>query len=117
MISVESLKEPGATHLSPTIIADILDMPLEELAQFAGVQTDVLRLRPVSAQVQQPLYGLARVLVLLTEHQPDVAKVVFHLKNTPLSTFGQRTLLEVIREGRIDNAMAYLESVLSGAAG
>lgn len=117
MISVESLQEPGTTRLSATVIAGILDMRPEELAEFAGVHPKVLNLRPESARVQEALRDLARVLAVLTEQQPDVARVVFHLKNTPLSTFGGRTLLEVIRVGRVDDALAYLDSVLSGAAG
>lgn len=117
MISAEALREPGFTHLSPTIMAGILDMQPHELAQFVGVHPNILALHPESARVQEVLRGLARVLTVLTEQQTDVARVVFHLKNRPLKTFGDSTLFEVIRAGRIDNAMAYLESVLSGAAG
>jgi hypothetical protein len=117
MISIESLREPGTTRLSATVIAGILGMRPEELAEFAGVRPDVLKSHPESARVQKALCDLARVLTVLAEQQPDVARVVFHLKNTPLRTFGGRTLLEVIRVGRIDDAIAYLDSVLSGAAG
>ena len=117
MISLESLRERGATHLSANRIAGVLDMRPEELARFARVHVDVLRFHPESIEVQRALHDIARVLELITLHQPDITRVVFHLKNTPLATFGQRTLLEVLQAGRVEDAIAYLESVLSGAAG
>lgn len=117
MISLESLREPGATHFSANRFASVLDMQLEDLARFARVHPDVLRLRPESAEVQRALHDIARILEMITEVEPDVARVVFHLKSTPLATFGQQTLLEVLQAGRVDDAIAYLESVLYGAAG
>lgn len=117
MISVESLREPNTTLLSATVIASILDLQLEELAKIVGVDRDVLRFHPESARVQLGLRDLAKVLSVFLEEQVDVGDAAFHLKNTPIRAFRNRTLLEVIADGRADDVVAYLESVMSGAAG
>ena len=63
------------------------------------------------------LRNLARVLTAMTQIQPDVVTAVYHIKNTPIPAFDYHTLFEVIVEGRTEDALKYIRSVSSGAAG
>lgn len=113
----ESLREPGTADLSPTAVADVLGLQQQELARLAGVHRNTLRLHPDSPQVQSTLRNLARMLTAMTQIQPDVVTAVYHIKNTPIPAFDYRTLFEIVVAGRIDEALRYIRSVSSGAAG
>lgn len=113
----ESLREPGTADLSPTAVADVLGLQQQDLAKLAGVHRNTLRLHPDSPQVQAMLRNLARVLTAMTQIQPDVVTAVYHIKNTPIPAFDYRTLFEVIVVGRVEDALKYIRSVSSGAAG
>lgn len=113
----ESLREPGTADLSPAAVAGVLGLQQQELARLAGVHRNTLRLHPDSPQVQAMLRNLARVLTAMTQIQPDVVTSVYHIKNTPIPAFDYRTLFEVIAGGRVEDALKYIRSVSSGAAG
>lgn len=113
----ESLREPGTVDLSPTAVAGVLGLQQQELARIAGVHRNTLRLHPDSPQVQATLRNLARVLTAMTQVQPDVVTAVYHLRNTPVPAFDYSTLFEVIVAGRVEDALKYIRSVSSGAAG
>lgn len=113
----ESLREPGTVDLSPTAVAEVLGLQQQELARIAGVHRNTLRLHPDSPQVQASLRNLARVLTAMTQVQPDIVTAVYHLRNTPVPAFDYSTLFEVIVAGRVEDALKYIRSVSSGAAG
>ncbi|PPT76647.1 DNA-binding protein [Xanthomonas arboricola] len=113
----ERLRVPDRTILSPTAMAGLLDLSQQELAELAGVHRNSLRVHPESPRVQDLLRNLSRLLVAMTQVQPDERQVVFHLKNTPIPAFEFATLLEVVKQGRTDDALTYLRTVASGAAG
>lgn len=113
----ESLREPGTADLSPSAVAEVLGLQQQELAKLAGVHRNTLRLHPDSPQVQAMLRNLARVLTAMTQVQPDVVTAVYHIKNTPIPAFQYRTLFEMIVARRIEDALTYIRSVSSGAAG
>ncbi|KGE53589.1 DNA-binding protein [Xanthomonas axonopodis pv. vasculorum] len=106
----ERLRVPDRTILSPSAMAGLLDLSQQELADLAGVHRNSLR-------VQDLLRNLSRLLVAMAQVQPDERQVVFHLKNTPIPAFEFATLLEVVKQGRTDDALTYLRTVAAGAAG
>ncbi|PKV11286.1 DNA-binding protein [Xanthomonas prunicola] len=113
----ERLRVPDRTILSPSAMAGLLDLSQQELAELAGVHRNSLRVHPESPRVQDLLRNLSRLLVAMAQVQPDERQVVFHLKNTPIPAFEFATLLEVVKQGRTDDALTYLRTVAAGAAG
>jgi hypothetical protein len=114
---VESLREPGTSDLSPALMAATLGVAQHDLAAVIGVHRNTLRLHPESFRVQESLRGLVSVVAAAAQIQPDVTKALFLVKNTPVEMFGHRTLLQVVRDGRTDEALAYLRSISAGFVG
>jgi hypothetical protein len=113
----EGFREPGTTRLSATAIADLLDMQLQELADFSGVQADTLRAYPESAQLQSALRVLMRLISVARRVEPDLKRSVSLIKEAPISVFGGMTLLQLARAGRTDDAVVYLDSISTGYVG
>ncbi|CCG38360.1 DNA-binding protein [Xanthomonas citri pv. mangiferaeindicae] len=113
----ERLRVPDRTILSPSAMASLLDLSQQELADLAGVHRNSLRVHPESPRVQDLLRNLSRLLVAMAQVQPDERQVVFHLKNTPIPALEFATLLEVVKQGRTDDALTYLRTVAAGSAG
>ncbi len=58
-----------------------------------------------------------RVLSAATAIQPDTARAFFMVKNEPIPVFRHKTLLQLVQEGRTDDAIDYLESISAGFTG
>lgn len=114
---LESVREPGTANLSPGSVADLLGMTREDLAVIAKVHRNTLRIHPESPRVQAFLRDVMRVMSAAALVQPDVNRALFLIQNAPIPPFEHKTLLDMVKEGRTDAAVAYLESVSSGYVG
>lgn len=112
-----SMHEPGTSHLSVTSISDALGLELQELAALAGVHLNALRTHPENPRLQMALRDLMRVLSAAATVQPDTGRAFFIVKNEPIPAFDHKTLLQLVQEGRPDDAVGYLESISSGFVG
>lgn len=84
---------------------------------LAGVHRNTLRTHPESSRLQAALRDLMRVLSAATAIQPDTACAFFMVKNEPIPVFRHKTLLQLVQEGRTDDAIDYLESISAGFTG
>ena len=114
---LESAREAGTSRLSATNIADALEMQYQDLAALAGVHRNTLRTHPESPRLQAALRDLMRMLSAATAVQPDTARAVFMVKNEPIPAFRHKTLLQLVQEGRTEDAIDYLESISAGFTG
>lgn len=114
---LESLREPGTSRLSAPGIANILGVQHQDLAELAGVHRNTLRTHPESPRLQSALRDLMRVLSAATAVQPDAQRAVFLIKNEPIPAFRHKTLLQLVQEGRAEDAVGYLESISAGFVG
>ena len=114
---LESMREPGTSRFSASSVADILGVQQRELAELAGVHRNTLRSHPESPKLQSALRDLMRVLSAATAVQPDPQRAIFLIKNEPIPVFRHKTLLQLVREGRVQDAVDYLESISSGFVG
>jgi len=114
---LESTREPGTSWFSAAGIAGVLGLQQQDLATLAGVHRNTLRSHPKSPRLQSTLRELMRVLSAACAIQPDPQRAVFLLKNEPIPSFRHKTLLQLVQEGRAEDAINYLESVQSGFAG
>jgi len=114
---LESTREPGTSRFSAAGIAGVLGLQQQDLAALAGVHRNTLRSHPESPRLQSTLRELMRVLSAACAVQPDQQRAVFLLKNEPIPSFRHKTLLQLVQEGRAEDAIDYLESIQSGFAG
>ena len=114
---LESAREPGTSRFSASRIASILGLQQQELAELAGVHRNTLRIHPESPRLQSVLRDLMRVLSAATAMEPDPQRAIFLIKNEPIPAFRHKTLLQLVQEGRAEDAIDYLESVGAGFVG
>lgn len=111
---LEAFHVPGAAHLDPVRIAGWLGIPLQDLAALAGVHRNTVRLHPAAPKLQSTLLALVRLLSATARCQGGVEGAAFHVRNTPVPRFHHKTLLQLVEEGRVEEAIGYVESVLPG---
>ncbi|XBS71312.1 hypothetical protein ABK905_10425 [Acerihabitans sp. KWT182] len=73
--------------------------------------------RPQAQQLQQYLVELVRVLAVATGMTGDAQQAVFLIRNEPLRAFGYKTADALLKKGRADDVIVYLESLAGGASG
>lgn len=110
-------REPGTSRFSVASIASALDLQQQELADLAKVHRNTLRTHPESPKLQGALRDLMRLISAARTVQPDLGQAVFLIKNEPIQTFGHKTLMQLVDAGRVEDAIAYLDSVGSGFVG
>lgn len=114
---LESTREPGTSRFSAVGVAKMLGLPQQDLAALAGVHRNTLRTHPESPRLQSALRDLMRLVSAATAVQPDIQRVIFLIKNEPIPAFRHKTLLQLVQEGRIEDAIGYLESISAGFIG
>lgn len=114
---IESVRQPGSSIISAPSLAKKLGLQLQELAAIAGVHRNTVRLHPKSQKLQLTLRDVLRLVSVASELQADPDRLMFMLKNEPIPTFRHKTLLQLVGEGRVDDAIGYLESISSGYTG
>jgi sporulation protein YlmC with PRC-barrel domain len=114
---LESTREPGTSRFSASGVADILGLQQQDLAELAGVHRNTLRTHPESPRLQSALRDLMRVLSAAAAVQPDPQRAIFLVKNEPIPAFRHKTLLQLVQEGRTEDAIGYLESISAGFVG
>ncbi|MDR2858100.1 MAG: hypothetical protein LBV50_09665 [Novosphingobium sp.] len=112
-----SAREPGTSRFSATGVANALGIRFQDLAALAGVHRNTLRTHPESPRLQSVLRDLMRVLSAAAAVQPDTERAFFMVKNEPIPAFRHKTLLQLVQDGRTDDAIGYLESIGAGFVG
>jgi len=114
---LKSAREAGTSRFSVSNIARVLGLQLQDLAALAGVHRNTLRTHPESPRLQTAMRDLMRVLSAASEVQPDTEQALFMIKNEPIPAFRHKTLLQLVQEGRTEDAVDYLESIAAGFTG
>ena len=114
---LDSVRESGTSNLSPTHDAQLLGLNLPELAELAKVHPSTLRNHPESPSLQSALSDVMRVVSVAVAIQPDQQRAIFLIKNAPIPAFRHKTLLQLMQEGRTEDAISYLDSISGGTVG
>lgn len=114
---LEAIHQPGTSDLSATGVAELFGLQLQDLASMAAVHRNTVRTHPNTPRLQAVLRDLMRVLSAASVMQPDRDRALFLIKNAPIPAFRHKTILQLVAEGRTDDAVDYLESVSSGFVG
>ncbi len=115
--NTEIFREPGQSYLSPSKFAQVMGLDMGVLADALGVHRNTMRLHPESRRTQERLSDFNRVFLALLELQSDPVRAAFQMKNTPIRVLNQRTLFQAVKDGDVEPALRYLQTVCAGQNG
>lgn len=104
--------------ISPRKFARLLHIDLTDLASITGVHRNTMNANPGSSRVQDRLRDLLRVAGEASDAlglSKDDA--LYWMQNRPLRSFGSKTPLELVREGKTESVLYYIRSIESGYVG
>lgn len=113
-ISASSFGEKQSPFLSARRVAENLGVTLSELAALAGVARNTLTARTGARRVDAALSPLVRILAMAGEMAGGEGRAAIWFKHQPIPGWAGKTAYDLVREGKADKVLAYLEAVRSG---
>ena len=110
-------REPNRAWLSPHRVGDALGLRVQSLAERARVSRNVPAANPQNEALQQYLRDVVRVLVAAEGAAGERAQAIFWFMNEPLPEFDYLTPDALVREGKAQVVIDYIESIAGGATG
>ncbi len=109
-----SFREAGQPYLSARRVSEKLGLPLTELAAMIGVARTTLTAKSGQRKVDAALSPLVRIIAMAAEMAGDEDRAAIWFKHQPLPGWGGKTAHDLVREGKSDRVLDYLESVRAG---
>lgn len=109
-----SFGDPQSPFLSPRRVADLLGLTQTELAQMIGIARNTLAGTASARKVDQALSPVVRILSMVVEMAGDESRAAVWFKHQPIPGWAGMTAYDLVREGRADEVLRYLEAVRSG---
>lgn len=113
-ISAGRFGEVGTPFLSPRRVAELLGLTLTELASLIGVARNTLAAKAGARKVDAALSPVVRVLSMAGEMAGSEERAAIWFKHQPIPGWAGKTAYDLVREGKADKVLAYLEAVRSG---
>lgn len=114
----ETFREPHHAYLSPRRVGDALGLQIQSVAERARVSRNTPTARPQNENLQQYLRDVVRVLVAAEGvATDDRQRVIFWFMNEPLRDFDYQTPDALVRLGKAQVVIDYIESIAGGATG
>ncbi|NZA27221.1 DUF2384 domain-containing protein [Luteimonas sp. SJ-92] len=112
----EAFREPGRPYLSPHRIGEALGLQIESLAERARVSRNTPAARPQNESLQHYLREVLRVLAAAEDAAGgDRTRAIFWFMNEPLPDFDYQTPDALVRAGKAQAIIDYIESIADGA--
>ena len=100
--------------LSARRVADRLGITLTELAGLIGVARNTLVAKSGARKVDAALSPVVRILAMAGEMAGGDDRAAIWFKHQPLPGWGGKTSFDLVRDGKPEKVLAYLEAVRSG---
>ena len=114
----ESFREPDHAYLSPRRIGIALGLQIQSLAERARVSRNTPAARPQNENLQRYLRDVVRVLTAAESvAADDRQRVIFWFMNEPLQDFDYQTPDALVRMGKSQVVIDYIESIAGGTTG
>ena len=103
-----------APFLSARRVAETLGVNLSELADLVGVARNTLAARVGGRKVDAALSPVVRIVAMAGEMAGNEQRAAIWFKHQPIPGWAGKTAYDLVREGKADKVLAYLEAVRSG---
>ncbi|MER8545531.1 MULTISPECIES: antitoxin Xre/MbcA/ParS toxin-binding domain-containing protein [unclassified Mesorhizobium] len=113
-ISPSCFGEERAPFLSPRRVAELLGVNTTELAGLTGLARNTLAAESGARKVDAALSPIVRILAMAGEMAGDEHRAAIWFKHQPIPGWAGKTAYDLVREGKTDKVLAYLEAVRSG---
>ena len=113
-IAATRLGEENSPFLSPRRVAEKLGVTMSELAGLIGVARNTLAARSGARKVDAALSPVVRILAAAGEMAGGEDRAALWFKHQPIPGWAGKTAYDLVREGKADKVLAYLEAVRSG---
>lgn len=113
-ISASRFGEGRTPFLSARRVAALLGVTLTELAGLIGVARNTLTARTAARKVDAALSPLVRILAMAGEMAGGEERAAIWFKHQPIPGWAGKTAYDLVRDGKADKVLAYLEAVRSG---
>jgi transcriptional regulator with XRE-family HTH domain len=100
--------------LSARRVAERLGITMSELSSLVGVARNTLSLAPGGRKVDVALSPIVRILAMAGEMAGGTDRAALWFKHQPIPGWAGKTAYDLVREGKADKVLAYLEAVRSG---
>ena len=104
-------------NISPVKFAEILDYPLQTVAELAHVHRNTVRNNPYSPDLQRYMRDTVRVLQAATDLRGDVDAALFWFRNHPIRDLDRKTADQLVADGKAEAVLGYLRTLEAGAGG
>ena len=100
--------------LSARRVAELLGVNMTELAALIGVARNTLAAKTGARKVDAALSPIVRILAMAGEMAGNEQRAAIWFKHQPIPGWAGKTAYDLVREGKTDKVLAYLEAVRSG---
>lgn len=112
--SAIGFSEGQVPFLSPHLVAELLGVNRTELASLIGVARNTLTASTGARKVDAALSPLVRILAMAGEMAGGMDRAAIWFKHQPIPGWAGKTAYDLVREGKAEKVLAYLEAVRSG---
>lgn len=112
--SANAFSDAQSPYLSARRIAEALGVTMTELAALSGVARNTLSSAKGARKADAALSPLARILAMAAEMAGGEQRAAIWFKHQPIPGWAGKTAYDLVREGKADKVLAYLEAVRSG---
>lgn len=113
-ISAAGFGEGRTPFLSARRVAERLGLTMSELARLVGVARNTLTAKGGARKVDAALSPVVRILAMAGDMAGGEDRAAIWFKHQPIPGWGGKTAYDLVREGKADKVLAYLEAVRSG---
>lgn len=113
-VSTVRFSEAEAAHLSARKVSEQLGVTLSELSALIGIARNTLAARAGGRKVDAALSPLVRIMAMAEEMAGSDARAAIWFKHQPLPGWAGKTALDLVRQGKADKVLDYLEAVRAG---
>jgi hypothetical protein len=113
-IQASHFSQEHTPFLSARRVAELLGVPMSELAKLAGVARNTLSAKTGARKVDAALSPIVRILTMAEEMAGDKQRAAIWFKHQPIPGWAGKSAYDLVEEGKSDKVLAYLEAVRSG---
>lgn len=100
--------------LSARRVAELLGVNLTELVNLIGVARNTLAAKAGARKVDAALSPVVRIVSMASEMAGNEQRAAIWFKHQPIPGWAGKTAYDLVREGKTDKVLAYLEAVRFG---